>query len=269
MFARIRTYALIAIAGYLAIAGGMWTFQRSFLYVPAPGYLDPGSHNLPQASRIDLKADDGTPLVGWWIARKSGEARVYLYFHGNADGLDRRAARFGLLASDGSGVLALSYRGYGGSGGSPSEAVLHADALSIYRHLRETVPAHRIVIFGESLGTGVSLNLARQVEAKAVVLDSPYYSVLRRAQATYPWLPVAWLLTDTFRSDLWISDVDEPVLILHGTADDLIPPRDSAELLMRAKPGKVMRRLYDDQPHVVPLNKGPMPDILTFLAGVP
>lgn len=269
MIARLRLYALIALAAYAAIAGYMWAFQRSFLYVPAPGYLDVGAHNLPQARRIDLKAGDGTPLVGWWIAPNRADAPVYLYFHGNSDGLDRRASRFGLLASDGSGVLAMSYRGYGGSGGAPSEAALHADALLIYRHLRETVPASRIVIFGESLGTGVSLNLARQVEAKAVILDSPYFSVLRRGQATYPWLPVAWLLTDTFRSDLWIAEVDEPVLILHGTMDRLIPPRDSAELLMRGKPGKVIRRLYDDQPHVVPLNKGPMPDILTFLANVP
>jgi fermentation-respiration switch protein FrsA (DUF1100 family) len=180
MLARLRTYAMLAIAVYLAIAAFMWAFQRSFLYVAAAGYIDPASHGLAEARRIDLAADDGTQLVGWQIAAKRADAPVFLYFHGNADGLDRRASRFGYLASDGSGVIALSYRGYGGSGGQPSEAALHSDAMRAYRHLRESVPAGRIVLFGESLGTGVALNLARQVEVAGVILDSRCSGAPRR-----------------------------------------------------------------------------------------
>lgn len=269
---RRRTRFLAVGAGalataYVAAAVFMGLFQRSFLYHPAPAYIDPRSHGLAGAERAMLKAGDGTMLSGWWIAPKDPTKPVFLYFHGNADGLDRRAKRFGLMSADGSGLLAMSYRGYGGSGGAPSEAALHADARLIYDDLARRFPAERIVIFGESLGTGVGVELARHVRAKAVILDSPYYSVLRRAAASYPWLPVEWLLVDEFRSDLRIPEVDEPVLILHGTADDLIPPGDSADLAGRGQPGKVRRILYPGEPHVVPYDRGPHRDVPGFLAG--
>ena len=257
-----------ALIGYVMIAAYMAVAQRQFLYLPAPAWMEPSAHNLPQAKRIELKADDGTALVGWWIPPQREDAPVFLYFHGNANGLDRRAGRFGLMSADGSGVLALSYRGYGSSGGSPSEAAIHADARRAYRHLRESIPANRIVIFGESLGSGVALNLARHVEAKAVILDSPYLSVLARGQSNYPWLPVSWLLVDTFRSDVWIGEVEEPILILHGTVDRVIPPHESAKLATLGKAGRVTRIVYPGEPHVVPYNRGPDRDIPTFLAKI-
>ena len=261
----LRAAILLVAAVYSAICFYMFWNQRSFLYKPAPAYEAPEAHGLPQAQRLDLRAGDGLPLVGWWLPPQRDDAPVYLYFHGNANGLARRASRFGYLARDGSGVLAMSYRGYGGSGGSPSEAALHADALLIYRHLAQRVSAQRIVIFGESLGSGVALNLARQVPSRGVILDSPYLSVLRRAQASYPWLPVSLLLIDSFRSDRWIGAVDVPILIIHGSEDRVIPPSDSAELAALGSADRVTRKLYDGQPHVVPLDKGPMPDILDFV----
>jgi hypothetical protein len=253
---------------YAAAATFMGLFQRSFLYHPAPAFIDPVSQGLAGAERATLEARDGTRLSGWWIAPKDPAKPVFLYFHGNADGLDRRAKRFRLMSADGSGILAMSYRGYGGSEGSPSEAALHADARAIYDDLARRVPSDRIVLFGESLGTGVAVELARQVKAKAVILDSPYFSVLRRAEASYPWLPVEWLLVDEFRSDLRMPEVDEPVLILHGAADDLIPPGDSADLAARGQAGKVKRILYPGEPHVVPYDRGPDRDVPAFLAGL-
>ena len=254
---------------YIGAAGYMATFQRSFLYKPAPAWIAPDPSVIPRVEAVSLIAADGTELRGWRVPPARPDAPVYLYFHGNANGLDRRATRFGYLTRDGAGLVAMSHRGYGGSGGSPSEAALHADARAIYESLAREVSPDRIVIFGESLGTGVALNLARAVKARAVILDSPYLSVLSRAQASYPWLPVSLLLVDTFRSDQWIGETDEPVLILHGTADRVIPPSDSEALAALGRAGRVVRKLYPGQPHVVPLDKGPMPDIEAFLAANP
>lgn len=259
-------FLLVIILGYFAVMAFMAVNQRSFLYIPDPAWQAPADYGLPQAERREIRAAaDGTTLLGWWIAPKRADAPVYLYFHGNADGLSRRATRFGYLAQNGAGVLAMSYRGYGGSGGSPKEMDLLADAATIHAMLAAEFPASRIIAFGESLGTGVALHLASTKPVAGVILDSPYLSILHRAQATYPWLPVAWLLTDTFRSDLWIRQVTAPILILHGTADDLIPNADSQALAAHAKPGQVVRKLYTGQPHVVPLNQGPMPDIEGFV----
>jgi fermentation-respiration switch protein FrsA (DUF1100 family) len=267
-----RLLKFIAVAGLVAYAGAatyMTLFQRSFLYRPAPEWQAPADHGLPQATRDNLTVADGTRLSGWWIAPKREDAPVFLYFHGNANGLSRRALRFGIMTAEGEGLLALSYRGYGGSEGKPSEAALHADARAIYDRLIERVAPSRIVIFGESLGTGIALNLARTVKARAVILDSPYLSVVARAKASYPWLPVSWLLVDQFRSDIFIRHVDEPVLILHGDQDDLIPLSDSEKLAGLGDPRLVRRIVYPGQPHVVRYNQGPDRDVRAWLARHP
>lgn len=261
----LRLLVGLAVVAYLGAAAYMTAFQRSFLYRTAPEWQEPRDHNLPQAVRQLLTTPDGITLSGWWIAPKREDAPVFLYFHGNANGLSRRALRFGIMSADGSGVLAMSYRGYGGSGGAPTELALHADALLAYQHLAKQFAPERIVIFGESLGTGVALNLARQVKAKAVVLDSPYASIVDQARLSYPWLPVSRLLIDQFRSDLFIREVDEPVLILHGTADTLIPPAQSEKLAAQGNPARVTRKLYEGQPHVVRYNQGPDADVRAWL----
>lgn len=260
-----RVPLFLAALVYLAAAGYMATFQRSFLYKPAPSWISPESQNIPRALPYRLKLADGTILVGWRVPATKPDAVTYLYFHGNANGLDRRTGRFRLMTADGSGLVALSYRGYGSSEGAPTEALLHADAEAIYAETIKTTRPERVVIFGESLGTGVALNLARKVKAKAVILDSPYLSVLARGQADYPWLPVSLLLIDQFRSDLWIGEAQAPILILHGTADRVIPPEDSAKLAALGRPGTVTRKLYPDQPHVVPYDQGPDRDVPAFL----
>lgn len=256
--------AMLAAAYLAAMAYMAWN-QRAFLYRPAPGWEAPGDVGLLQAERIEIRAGDGTLLTGWFVPPKRPDAVTYLYLHGNSGGLSRRATRFGLMTSSGDGLIAMSYRGYGGSGGKPTESDLHADAATILAELQRRVPGARVVLFGESLGSGVALNLARRQPVRGVILDSPYLSVMARGQAAYPWLPVQLLLVDSFRSDRFIREVEEPILILHGSEDRLIPPSDSEQLAALAKPGLVTRKVYPGQRHVVPLDRGPWPDITAFV----
>ena len=265
---RIGIIVAILVACYSGAALYMTLAQRSFVYRTAPAWLEPADHGLREAEAISQKMADGVILRGWAINPTRDDAPVYLYFHGNANGLDDRATRFGYLASTGAGVIAFSYRGYGGSGGAPTEALLHSDAREIYNALVKTYPEKRIILFGESLGTGVALELATHVDPAGVILDSPYLSVVERAHASYPWLPVSLLLQDQFRSDLFIRDVRAPIFIFHGTEDKVIPLSDSERLASLGKPGQVTRKIYEGQPHVVPLDKGPMPDILAFVKKV-
>jgi dipeptidyl aminopeptidase/acylaminoacyl peptidase len=109
----------LLLACYCAAALYMTLAQRSFLYHVAPAWLEPHDYGLPQADAISQTMKDGVTLRGWSIKPSRDDAPVYLYFHGNADGLNERATRFGYLASTGAGVIAFSYRGYGGSGGAP------------------------------------------------------------------------------------------------------------------------------------------------------
>jgi fermentation-respiration switch protein FrsA (DUF1100 family) len=128
-----------------------------------------------------------------------------------------------LLSQRGYGLLAISYRGYPGSTGSPSETGLLTDGLAAFDWLSARDRSSPIVILGRSLGTGVAVNTAAERDAAALVLISAYESILAQARDQYPYLPVAVLMKDSFRSDLRIARVSEPKLFLHGDLDRTIP----------------------------------------------
>jgi fermentation-respiration switch protein FrsA (DUF1100 family) len=144
-----------------------------------------------------------------------------LYFHGNAGSLSDRADRFAHIVDSGFGFVAMAYRGYPGSGGSPGEAALYADALEIFDRLASETDA--VVLYGESLGTAVATYVAAERPAAALILESPFTAALDIAAATYPWVPVSLLMLDPFLSREHIRRVDEPLLILHGTTDRVVP----------------------------------------------
>jgi hypothetical protein len=162
---------------------------------------------------------------------------VYLYLHGNGANLATRDRRLAWLTEGGAGLLAVSWRGYGGSSGRPHEAGLLTDARTAYRTLAARVDPARIVIFGESLGTTVAVMLAAEVPVAALVLDSSFASALDIAQGSYPWLPVRWLLRDTYRADLAAPRVRVPVLQVH-CRDDPVTPLASAQRLQARLPGR-------------------------------
>ena len=142
-----------------------------------------------------------------------GDRPLILYFQGNAEGLAARAGRFAWMIADGDGLLALNYRGYGGSTGKPSEDGLIRDATAAYDFARARYPAKRIVLFGESLGTAVAVALAAGHEIGALILDAPFTSAAAVGAAAYPFAPVRWLMKDTFRSDERIGRVSAPLLV--------------------------------------------------------
>jgi fermentation-respiration switch protein FrsA (DUF1100 family) len=127
------------------------------------------------------------------------------------------------LTADGTGLVALSYRGYAGSSGRPSETGLIEDGFAAYAFAAAHYPSAKLVVWGESLGTGVAVALAAERRVAAVVLEAPFASTVEIAAAVYPYVPVRLLMKDQFRSDLRIGKVTAPVLILHGGRDTVVP----------------------------------------------
>jgi fermentation-respiration switch protein FrsA (DUF1100 family) len=169
-----------------------------------------------------LDTADGERLVAWHIAPQADKP-VVIYFHGNGGSLRYRVGRFHDLAADGTGLLALSYRGYGGSSGSPTEAGLIADARAAYGYATARYPAGRIALWGESLGSGVAVALAAEQPVARMVLEAPFTSAADVGAAAYWFIPVRLLMKDQFRSDLRIGKVTAPVLVLHGDRDAVVP----------------------------------------------
>ncbi|MEX0752871.1 MAG: alpha/beta hydrolase [Xanthobacteraceae bacterium] len=213
---------VFALTGYAALVALMYLTQRSLLYFPDVRRTPPADAGLPQAEEVLLQSADGERLIAWHLPPR-GDKPVVVYFQGNGGALDLRAQRFREITADGTGLLALCYRGYGGSSGSPSEAGLIRDALAAHGFAAARYGAGRIVLWGESLGTAVAVALASEKPVARLVLESPFTSIADLAAAIYWYVPVRWLIKDAFRSDLRIGKVAAPVLVVHGARDTIIP----------------------------------------------
>ena len=169
MLKSILIVALVCYGGLLAL---LYLTQRAMQYFPERFRTAPAEAGLPEAQEIELETPDGERVIAWHLPPR-GDKPVILYFHGNGGSLRGRADRFRALTADGTGLVALSYRGYGGSSGRPTEAGLISDATAAYAFARARYPAERIVLWGESLGTGVAVALAAEKPVARVILEIP------------------------------------------------------------------------------------------------
>lgn len=208
---------------YVAIAAFVTLCQRRLIYKPDPRRTTPAASGLSGVLVHQIETHDGERLEAWYAPAAPGYPTL-LYFHGNAGYIELRADRMADLMGRGFGVLMPSYRGYGGSSGKPSEASIDLDARLAYDWLRDQgVPASDIIAFGESLGTGVATKLAAAKSCHALVLDSPFTSMVDLGSGEYPWLPVRRLIWDHYETVRHIRRVTVPVLVLHGEADGRVP----------------------------------------------
>jgi fermentation-respiration switch protein FrsA (DUF1100 family) len=169
-----------------------------------------------------LPTADGEKVIVWHVPAKPGHP-VVLYFHGNGDFLAGFFGRFHDLISDGTGIVALSYRGYAGSSGHPSEQGLLKDAAAAYAFTTARYSADRIVVWGFSLGTGVATAVAAEHPIARLILEAPYTSTVELAGSLLRVVPVSLLMLDQFHSDQRIKHVTVPLLVMHGTDDPAIP----------------------------------------------
>jgi fermentation-respiration switch protein FrsA (DUF1100 family) len=214
--------ALVSI-GYLGGLVALYCIQRSFLFpIPQTVRTAPEAAGFPEAQEHVLTTADDEKVIVWHVPAKPGHP-VVLYFHGNGDYLAGSFGRFRDLISDGTGIVALSYRGYAGSSGQPSEAGLLQDAAAAYGFTAARYSADRIAIWGFSLGTGVAVALAAEHPIGRLILEAPYTSIADVAAAIFRLVPVRWLIRDPFHSDARIGRVTAPVLVMHGGRDHVIP----------------------------------------------
>ena len=265
--ATLKSLIILAILAYAGVLALMYVFQRSLMYFPDRARTPPAAAGLPQAEEVALKSSDGESLIAWYVLPQ-GDKPLVIYFHGNGGALNLRADRFRWLTTDGFGLLGLSYRGYGGSSGKPSESGLLLDAMAAYDFAAARYPAGRIVLWGESLGTGVAIALAAERPIGGLILDAPFSSAADIGAAAYPFIPVRWFIKDSFRSDERIGKVKAPLLVLHGEMDRIIPIRFGERLFTLANEPKQMVRLPSGD-HVDLDDHGAPDAVRAFLNGLP
>jgi fermentation-respiration switch protein FrsA (DUF1100 family) len=257
--------AIIALVLYVGLAAMIYLAQRSLMYFPDTVRTTPAAAGLPEAEEVPLTASDGVGSIAWHIPPRDYKP-VILYFHGNGGALKYRVERFRRLIADGIGLVALEYRGYGGLPGSPSEQGLIADAEAAYAFAAAQYPVQQIVVWGESLGTGVAVALTSEKPVGRVILEAPFTSAVAVGAQHYWYLPVRLLMKDQFRSDERIGKVTAPLLILHGVHDRVVPYAMGERLFDLANKPKHMARFLDGGHEDLDANGG-LNAVARFLAG--
>jgi hypothetical protein len=234
----VTVLALVA-AIYVALVGGMYTFQRSMMYLPSTTTPSPAASGVPDMAPVTLKTADGLNLMSWYRAAADGRPTI-VYFHGNGGHIGYRGFKVRPYLDAGYGLLLVSYRGYGGNPGKPTEQGLYQDGRAAMAFLEtQGVEPGKTVLFGESLGSGVAVQIAVEQASDthpvaAVVLEAPPSSITDVAAHHYFWAPVRWLLKDRFESKAKIAHVNAPVLIVHGEGDQVVPIRFGKALFAAA-----------------------------------
>jgi fermentation-respiration switch protein FrsA (DUF1100 family) len=223
---------MLAAAGYVAFVAFLYLMQRSMLYHPPSLHVTPVAAGLQAAEEI-VETSDGEKVTLWHVPPRDDQP-VVIYFHGNAEIIAMRAARHRATIADGIGLIALSYRGYMDSTGSPTEQGLLRDAEAAYAFAASRYPPQRIVLWGVSLGTGVAVALAAAHPVGKLILEAPFTSTVDLAARLFPVVPVRWLMLDQFRSDERIAQVTAPLLVLHGERDVVVPIRFGERLFALA-----------------------------------
>ena len=242
---RLLTVLVVLIAA-LYISAGAWlrVNEKRIIYLPHIAAAEPpASASGPGWERVTLTAVDGVRLSGVVVAAADPDAPWVLDLHGNAGNIWGRLEHHAYdgLHDLGLNVLAVDYRGYGTSDARPpDEAGLYADARGSYNWLLETrhVLPGRVIIYGQSLGSGPATELATQVPAAGLVLEGAFTAVADRGAELYWWLPVRWLLTQRFANVEKIGRVRMPKLLMHAVDDEVIPYAHGRRLFAAASEPK-------------------------------
>jgi fermentation-respiration switch protein FrsA (DUF1100 family) len=219
----LKWLLIVVSAGYACGLLALFFAQRAVLFPsPTTARMAPKAAGFPEVEEHVLTTADGEKVIAWYVPARPGRP-VVLYFHGNGDFLAGFFGRFRSLIADGTGVVALSYRGYAGSTGTPSEQGLMQDAAAAYAFTTSRYRPDNIVVWGFSLGTGVAVALAAEQRIGKLILEAPYTSVADVAASMFWFAPVRLLIRDQFRSDSNIPRVKVPLLVMHGALDPAIP----------------------------------------------
>lgn len=212
-------FLAVAALAYVMVLGAMYVFQRDFQYDRSGRMLELGETSLSGAELVSIPSGAGSALAGWYQAPAPGMPLI-LYFRGNAQSFSREHERFEAFVADGYGFLAFDYRGFPGSPGEISEQNILADGLAAFDWAK--AKGFPIVLWGRSLGSGPATYAAKEREADALLLETPFDSAVSVGMDRYWFLPVGLLMHDQYPVDRWMAGVAEPVFVAHGTADRTI-----------------------------------------------
>jgi len=219
----ITSILLIIILIYFFILISTYIFQRNLLYHPTENNYT-GDKITVSVEKLKIKTQDGIELISWYHNKDINKYKTILFLHGNAGTLENRIHKINHFKNMQVNFLLIAWRGFSGNKGQPTEKGLYEDARSAISWLKfKGVSENNIIIYGESLGTGVATEIAQNKNFAGIILESPFTSMVDAGKDKYPYLPVRFLLKDKYESNKKIKNINIPILIMHGKVDNIVP----------------------------------------------
>ena len=220
------TIVLALVSFYVLLLTIVFSVQRNLLYHPSvDNYLKDEVTNEPtEIEKVKITTVDNIDLVAWFYNKNIEKFKTILFFHGNAGSLENRTYKLNHFKDLNVNFLIIAWRGFSGNAGKPNEAGLYRDAAGAIKWLKSKgITEKNIILYGESLGTGVAVEVAQNKNYAGIILESPYTSMVNMGKKYYPFFPVRFLLKDKFENYKKITNISVPVLIIHGKIDKIVP----------------------------------------------
>ena len=252
------------ILAYLLVNLFVYFYQRNLLYNPSENNYLNDKINFDY-QEIFIETDKNIKLKSWFINKDLKRFKTLVFFHGNAGNLLNRVHKLNELSKLDLNILLISWRSFSGNKGKPTEENLYYDAKQTIDWLKaQGLNNKNIILYGESLGTGVVTELASKNNFGGIILESPFTSMVDTAKIYYPYLPVNFLLKDRYDSKSKINDIKTPILIMHGKMDNIVPQQMGLELFEKANNPKYSYFPEDDD-HMMNYNKQLLNKIKLFI----
>jgi len=214
---------LIVASIYFLIVISTYIFQRNLLYHPEENNYF-GDPLTVEIEKVKIKTQDNIELLSWFHNKNLNDYKTILFLHGNAGSLENRIHKINHFKDMDINFLLVSWRGFSGNNGKPTEKGLYEDARSAVEWLKSKgIKQNNIIIYGESLGTGVATEIAQNKNFAGIILESPFTSMIDAGKNKYPYLPIKLLLKDKYESNKKIKNIKNPILIMHGKVDNIVP----------------------------------------------
>ena len=214
---------LIIFIIYFLILVFLYFYQRNLLYHPNENNYSEDKISV-EIKKVKISTSDNIELVGWYHEKNLKKYKTLIYFHGNAGSLENRIHKLNHFQDMNINFLIIAWRGFSGNNGKPSEEGLYLDGNSAINWLiKKDVAEKNLILYGESLGTGVATHLAQNRNFGGVILETPFTSMVDAAKIFYPYIPVNLLLKDKFENYKKVKNINSPILVMHGEIDQIVP----------------------------------------------
>ena len=217
------TSVSIVILCYLLLVVFIFFYQRNLLYHPFENNYTTEEANFSY-EEIFVPTSNGHKLKAWFHKKDLKQKKTLVFFHGNAGNLSNRIYKLNLIKNFDINFLIVAYRGFSGNKGLPTEEGLYQDARDVLKWInKQEIADKQIIIYGESLGTGVSIEVAQNKKYAGIILESPFTSMVDAGKHYYSYLPVSLLLKDRYESINKLKNIKIPILVMHGERDKIVP----------------------------------------------